>query len=462
MKFMEVVGKTIKWVEKEKKQIDKQNVAELKNVFTSDIISKLSPDAKAVVESILNSKEDIKDQVDTLLTDHIDEILTVLQKIDDEKWVTWTKDSSYEVFKSYVLENADTPEIRAKFESYNRLIPRKPKIYQAQIIAALGSGTFDKYGNTVLGRDVTRNGGTLSTTVDEKTIEMDLSKNPPTRSLGLSESEYKLPTKLPLGGFYEVLEKKWLLFEEAQKKYQGLEASQHNALQYVNDQDFHKQDISSIKTVLQKILWKKVYETLEIEYIDTKETIKNSLGLKVSALLEDFKNELEKEEYEYEKALSKQVKKYTKQIEKQDELTEKVLILLKNLWLDKLPLNQIIWDIESGILVIDLGISFDVGNINLAEGNFWESRSTTDSFEEFTERMVRFANTIYYRNPEGENEKWEQVWFSIDNYRNRPESQTKTETEISNALKKQWILSGTWYDIIKIRENLAKSNNQVQ
>ena len=67
-------------MEKEKKQIDKQNVAELKNVFTSDIISKLSPDAKAVVESILNSKEDIKDQVDTLLTDHIDEILTVLQK----------------------------------------------------------------------------------------------------------------------------------------------------------------------------------------------------------------------------------------------------------------------------------------------------------------------------------------------------------------------------------------------
>jgi hypothetical protein len=112
--------------------------------------------------------------------------------------------------------------------------------------------------------------------------------------------------------------------------------------------------------------------------------------------------------------------------------------------------------------VIDLGIPFDAGNINLAEGNFWESRSITDSFEEFTERMVRFANTIYYKNPEGKNEKWEQIWFSIEAYRKEPDSEIITETKISNALEKQWILSGTGYNINKIHENLAKSNAQDQ
>jgi hypothetical protein len=33
----------------------------------------------------LNSKEDIKEDVDSLIENHLDEVLTVLQKIDDEK-----------------------------------------------------------------------------------------------------------------------------------------------------------------------------------------------------------------------------------------------------------------------------------------------------------------------------------------------------------------------------------------
>jgi len=299
-KFMERFGKK-EALKRDKKENQKEarelkDIWELRDIFTSDIISKLSADARIVVERILNSKEDIKEDVDSLIENHLDEVLTVLQKIDDEKWLTGKKNSSYEVFKNYILENNDTPEIRAKFENYNRLIPRKPKIYQAQIIAALGSGTFDKNGNTVLGHDVIRSGWKLSTTADQKTIEIDLSKNPPTRSLGLSDSEFQLPTELPLGNFYEALEEEWLSYEEAQKKYQGLKNSQHEALQYVEDQEFDKQDISSIKIVLQKILWKKIYEKLGIESISTKEELKVGLKRKISNLLDEFNEGLEEAE----------------------------------------------------------------------------------------------------------------------------------------------------------------------
>ena len=67
-------------------------------------------------------------------------------------------------------------------------------------------------------------------------------------------------------------------------------------MQYVEDQEFDKQDISSIKIVLQKILWKKIYEKLGIESISTKEELKVGLKRKISNLLDEFNEGLEEAE----------------------------------------------------------------------------------------------------------------------------------------------------------------------
>ena len=104
-----------------------------------------------------------------------------------------------------------------------------------------------------------------------------------------------------------------------------------------------------------------------------------------------------------------------------------------------------------------LWVPFDIRNIDLANQNFGEPTSETNSFARFNEYLTRFVNKWITGNPEWLDTNGQLIGFSLDDAIRNPNSQTKTHSEVM-ALMKKWGLwsEATGFNKMKAIENLKK------
>ena len=110
----------------------------------------------------------------------------------------------------------------------------------------------------------------------------------------------------------------------------------------------------------------------------------------------------------------------------------------------------------SGQLIPELGVTFSVDNLDLANQNFWEPETLTDTFDVFNENLTRFANKGLTGNPEGLDENGNLIGFSLTSARINPKAQTKTDGELVHLMESQGIMNEGVFNLNQVKENLRK------
>lgn len=128
-------------------------------------------------------------------------------------------------------------------------------------------------------------------------------------------------------------------------------------------------------------------------------TDKQALLMTVSTRLTELKDEISGVEKEYRKAISDAVHSTRELYKAIDRKANQTLLRLRNLGLDKWNLEALIREMSAGQLMPDLGVTFTSDNIDLANQNFGESETVTDTFDVFNESLTRFANKGLTGNP---------------------------------------------------------------
>ena len=134
--------------------------------------------------------------------------------------------------------------------------------------------------------------------------------------------------------------------------------------------------------------------------------LKGNTLMVLKGLKDKTEKELKDAEDEYKQTLNDQVDSYREMMSEKDDKTKKILNTLQDTGFDILPqslTDQLIAEMQSGQLMPQFERSFDVKNIDLANGDFGESETLENSDELFVQNIVRFMNKLAGLNPDGSN-----------------------------------------------------------
>ncbi len=346
----------------------------------------------------------------------------------------------YNSLKSYVI--ALDSSFEATFKVYENLHPANPI-----------EGTIIKWAFS--NNNIERNGDMLESEVwNGQKIVLDLSKIPPERFI--SNGTFSLKTKLSIWEFYPAISEYWIAFENAQKETLPQNARLESAKNYLESPEFQNSDLNVTKRRLLVILGEELSNELWVTFASSKEILSNKLS-SINQKIKENTDLLSQLEYEYQNALEWYLSAYRKTMEQKDLITREALGFITTLGLDiimtQTQLTEILARIKRWDLKLNLWVSFDPQNTNLAEWNFWEPRNE-DNRDQFRWNMTRFANKILWLSPEWLNQDGEMTWFDIETYRKLENwAQPKMGTELTALYENAW-LSSEKVGIDRIVENL--------
>ncbi len=370
-------------------------------------------------------------------------------------------EQGYNNFKKYAESLDSSSDFSQRFIAFESAYKKpieaiQPSDFrQAQIVWAMGTENFEKYGNVLESND----GGDIT--------RMDISQAPPSRYIALEGSQYSLETDVPVGDFYTAISNEWLAYESTVKentpKIEAMaKLGSAEVAEYLQSDDFEKATLSWAKAVLTSMLWLAAWVTLESicgRSFSSKEDIKNFvLNGGIASQKQKLEKEIEKEKKEYQKALKQYIAEYSKKLKEEDEQKRNTLKLMKNIGLDIIPqadLEQLIAEINIKNR-IDLwdGIQTNT-DIDLAEWVFWFSDSIEWNSDRENEVLVRLFNKMVTGVPNWDGAMlWDVAAYGAQRVIADP-------IKIRAELEKRDIITSTgWINISKIRQNLWWDTSQ--
>lgn len=297
---------------------------------------------------------------------------------------------------------------------------------------------------------------------DGSITKIDTSTFPPKRTVSLEGSDYTMETETPMTKDIQEASTK---YEVAHNKLSPRINSLSNLIDEIPWLD--STDVKSVKDYLLSML-SYSFKSNNPDIVQTIESADSMSDLKGNKLmvLKGLKDKAEKElkdaEDEYKQTLNDQVDSYREMMSEKDDKTKKILKTLQDTGFDILPqsvTDQLIAEMESGQLMPQFERSFDVKNIDLANGDFWESETLENSDELFVQNIVRFMNKLAGLNPDGSNWDGVLVWLSEKSYEigHAP----KTPQEIIQLLKESNVmLANDTIDIVEARKRLSANTRE--
>jgi len=289
---------------------------------------------------------------------------------------------------------------------------------------------------------------------------------PPRRRIGLSESGYQMDAPLPVWDFYKAVTKQGLEYEATHNENTSKITIMENIKTAMTGEDIWNETIRSIELSLKNDGILPADMTLA-EIFGTGFSSGQELQGYLSAWQfiirkKELENEIADKQGKYNVALKSHQAMHEKLQREADEKIKQTLQIFKNSGFDLWGIDYFLAQIDGGFLIPDIGVPFDVWNIDLKNQNFGEPRSVTNSLDRFVENLYRFVNKGITGNAEGQDENWNLVWFSIEQAIRNPTVQQKTDGELKSFMKQFWVwddLRG--FDKVRAIDNLCKPTNSV-
>lgn len=273
-------------------------------------------------------------------------------------------------------------------------------------------------------------------------IAIDVSTQPPKRTLALEGSDYALETEVWIG----VLHKPEIEYSQKREvlntKLKVVNALQTQWVQWhIEDLSEHGFSFSEIQNQF------KTTYNIDISFISSLDELKNPSSL--SSKQADIENQLKQVEADYRQAMMQAIKAHKEAVAESDEIKRQYLEFITNIGFDQLPkeaTDQIIWEVASGQILISQ-ININPTNLDLKNGCFWES-PTEKGWTKWKENLIKFYNLMITWNP-----------YTPINVESHIGTLWKKEDslEIKHQLISNGIISETWaFNIEKARENLSQ------
>ena len=308
-------------------------------------------------------------------------------------------------------------------------------------------------------------------------IEIDISKRPPSRSIGIEWSDFRLESNLPVSVFkesvYEYEKQKLSLNPQIDKNSTDISKIK-NVKNHISELDF------SSRAWLEQAFWfvnasedvgkkqefkEKIEQLADQDPIDMNlaESLKNEIIVSLDWKLTELKfkewelaEQMNQIELDYKHSLEALMWQYREKIKEQDEKTRQVLEFSKNIGLHLISqsvLDMLIEEVKTGMIVID-GINLDPKTINLAEGRFGETGTETNSTK-WKENLIKFYNKMISGNTGEPLSTDSHIW---------PMGKRENPVEMKENLENKYGIINEFGDtqIIKIRENLKAANTKIE
>jgi hypothetical protein len=299
------------------------------------------------------------------------------------------------------------------------------------------------YISSLTGKNPSMHGQQItSTNTHGDTISVDMSSEPPLRTLALEGSEYALETKSDIGALHKPDLKYWEKISELNTQLTTLNLLQSDFVQgHIEDLAEHGSWFLEIQHQ-----FKSVYG-INLDFVD------NLQELRSPPLLEAKQSKIEQQvntlKDDYLTALDEAIQAHREEVFDQDEKTREVLKTVSSIGFDLIPkrfTDQLIAEVKSGaILLHDLNIN--PATADLKNGTFWESQFE-QGWTQWKKNLIGFYNKIISGKPE----------WPIDAASHLGAfGKVENKTALRHQLVSNDILSESGvFNIEKARENLAR------
>jgi len=298
---------------------------------------------------------------------------------------------------------------------------------------------------------------------DGSKTEIDTSVFPPKREVSLSGSEYRLETETPMTKDIQTISTEYeLAHNELTPKVNSV-SKLIKIMETIGNSTVLKLD--DVKNTLINKVMTYTFRSQNPEVVNAIESADSMMSLQdlattwiIAQLKQQWEDELDTAEREYKQNLADQVDSYRDMLAQKDIQAKKVLKLLKDTGFDLLPQNitdQIISEIESGQLILDLWTTFDPTNVDIVNGDFGEPKTLEWSNDQFVRNLTKFMNKLIGLKPDGTDTDGNLVGLSEEAYLigNAPH----TPEEIRNMIMQAGIISEAgWFNLERARANLKK------
>lgn len=312
-------------------------------------------------------------------------------------------------------------------------------------------------------------------------VQIDVSKRPPFRTIGIEGSDFRIESSLQSWVFKEAIYD----FERSKQKLQPLLDNNKKEIEWVVQTGLQVVD-ANLETP-QGL--EKVYDIVLNSRVSNKDDLKSKIegfntqldagepldSEKVEELKQEILSALEQQhnllvdkqtelqgQYDvivetYRSRLDELSLQYKERMTEEDERVRETLKLLEWLGLTRIPqnyLNNILAEIKRWSIVLDIAW-FDPANIDLANQDFGEPE-VWDNMDKFRSNLTKFANKLYFWNEAWVDENGKVIWFDAEVIKKNGWVGIKTKSEIAQIFKKQWIEWDAWnINLDKIKSNLS-------
>ncbi len=462
------------WIE------SKNRVSDIKNILNTITNLEINQDGKEYIERKLAKLIDIEVSFSKELSANEIELLKFNSKIliEELKNSSGFKNALHEIRKSdpkaYEQIKTSFMAMDSSFENYFNEFETGEK-NAAEIISDTNTRLLDKarIAAWLNNWEVEREGFILRSW----DIEIDISKRPPSRSIGIEWSDFRLESNLPVSVFkesvYEYEKQKLSLNPQIDKNSTDISKIK-NVKNHISELDF------SSRAWLEQAFWfvnasedvgkkqefkEKIEQLADQDPIDMNlaENLKNEIIVSLDWKLTELKfkewelaEQMNQIELDYKHSLEALMWQYREKIKEQDEKTRQVLEFSKNIGLHLISqsvLDMLIEEVKTGMIVID-GINLDPKTINLAEGRFGETGTETNSTK-WKENLIKFYNKMISGNTGEPLSTDSHIW---------PMGKRENPVEMKENLENKYGIINEFGDtqIIKIRENLKAANTKIE
>lgn len=359
----------------------------------------------------------------------IDNIMVSLKKKDTENAAKGIKTTHFETFAQTARDFS--PEVSKRISVFMDSADPMPETDPKEI------GTSKKIllaSWLPKGTDISTNkqGEYVAKTPDGGEVKMKQDWDLITRQIDYDGADY------PINTWIETADVSWLIAEREWVKQEFAPKQQacERALLFLENPLNANVPLADMKDGLLKLLWYALFNELWVREASDKNmlisTIKTNAGV--------YKQKLVEAQKKFEKKAKLAAQKTRERYVQRDEQMKLSLKSIKNSGLWKLGMDFLVSEMKWQIMTINIGDTFDIGNINLASNDFWESLWETNSPTKHIENMYRVANKLLTGSPDGMVDG-ELVGFDLDPNKLKTGVAQKTETEMMALLKGSWVWS---------------------
>ena len=410
--------------------VDGANIEKLLNVYDAIQSTVDQSEVFILLKSLSEGRTEVYPKLKSLLLSQPEELEKLLNAVIDADKTNNT--TNYESLK-YTLLIID-PAFETVISNYeNKNKEKIDSLYKTHIYSL--SWTKPKLSGSLF----------ESTNDHGDKISIDITKNPPYRTLSLAGSEYALEANRDLGELH-----KPNLDYEKQRQIISSQLKTVNILQTANIQE-HIADLVNHEYELWEIIRHlKLAYGIDVDFINSLDELASPFNLE--AKQNKLEEQLKKIESNYTNELSSAIANHRERIFEQDEKTRDVLKFISDIGLDLLPkesTDQIINEVKSWMIIVE-GINLDPSRLDLKSWFFGES-PTEAWTNQWKENLIMFFNKIISGSTDLPIIKEMHLWISW---------KVEDRTVMRHMLISNRILSSTGsFNFDKARDNL---NNKIQ